>query len=78
MEAGAEMLSEAIMFGAGADWAMEAGAETEETGGEAAEKAGHCVETIPVKDSIPWDPSLSTAAKRSTCLVGWGTELISF
>lgn len=68
MEAGAETLSESITLGARADWAMEVGAETDETGGEVADKAGDCVVTIPAKDSILWDPSLSTAAKTSTCL----------
>lgn len=57
------MLSEAITLGASADWAMEVGAETDETGGEVAVKAGDCAVTIPAKDSILWDPSLSTAAK---------------
>lgn len=62
------MLSEDITLGARADWAMEAGAEIEETGGEVADKAGHCVVAIPVKDSILWDPSLSAAAETSTWL----------
>lgn len=69
VEAGAEMLSEPVVLGAGAEGAMEAGAETEETGGEVAERAGHGGEAIPVKDSRLWDPSLSTAAERNTCLV---------
>lgn len=74
MEAGAEMLSAAITFGARADWAMEVGAETDETGGEVADKAGDCGVTIPAKDSILWDPSLSTAAKTSTCLASAAQE----
>lgn len=48
---------------------MEAGAETVETGGEVAERDGQGGEAIPVKDSRLWDPSLSTAAERSTWLV---------
>lgn len=72
------MLSEAITLGARADWAMEAGAETEETGGEVADKAGHCVVAIPVKDSILWDPSLSAAEKMSTWLASVALEPSSF
>lgn len=67
VEAGAEMLSGATTLGARADWDMEAGAETDETGGEVADKAGLCVVAIPAKDSIQWDPSLSAAAKTNTC-----------
>lgn len=42
-----------------AEGAMEAGAETVETGGEVAERVGQGGEAIPVKDSRLWDPSLS-------------------
>lgn len=72
------MLSEDITLGARADWAMEAGAEIEETGGEVADKAGHCVVAIPVKDSILWDPSLSAAAETSTWLASAALEPSSF
>lgn len=78
MEAGAEMLSEAITLGTRADWAIEVGAETDETGGEVADKAGDCAVTIPAKDSILWDPSLSTAAKTSTRLASAVQEPPSF
>lgn len=63
MEAGAEMLSEATVLGARADWAIEVGADTDERGGEATDKAGDCVVTIAAKDSILCDPSFCTAAK---------------
>lgn len=62
VEASAEMLSEAVVLGEGAvvvEGAMEAGAETVETGGEVAERVGQGGEAIPVKDSRLWDPSLS-------------------
>lgn len=62
VEAGAEMLSEAAVLGAGAtgaEGAMEAGAEAVETGGEVAERVGQGGEANPVKDSTLWDPSLS-------------------
>lgn len=63
VEAGAEMLSGAVVLGEGT---MEVGAETEETGGEVADRVGHGGEAIPVKDSRLWDPSLSTAAEKNT------------
>lgn len=72
VEAGAEMLSEAVVLGAGpamAAAAMEAGAETVETGGEVADRVGQGGEARPVKDSRLWDPSLSAAAERNTWLV---------
>lgn len=69
VEACAEMLSEGVKWGAlakvtGGD--MEEGAETVETGGEAAERVGPA---IPVKDSRLWDPSLSAATESDTRLV---------
>lgn len=72
VEAGAEVLSEAAVLGARAvsvEGAMEAGAETVETGGEVAERVGQGGEAIPVKDSRPWDPSPSISAERNTRLV---------
>lgn len=62
VEAGAEILSEIVVLGAGAavaEGAMEAGAEAVEAGGEGAERVGQGGEAIPVKDSRLWDPSLS-------------------
>lgn len=72
------MLSEGITLGARADWAIEAGAEIEETGGEGADKAGHWVVAIPAKDSILWEPSLSAAAKTGTRLASAALEPSSF
>lgn len=72
VEAGAEMLSEAVVIGARAvraEGAMEAGAETVETGGEVAERVGQGGEATPVKDSRLWDPSPSTSAQRNIWLV---------
>lgn len=66
VEAGAEMLSGAAVLGARAEGTMEAGADTEETGGEVADRVGHGGEAIPLKDSRLWDPSLSTAAEKNT------------
>lgn len=65
VEAGAEMLSGAVVLGARAEGTMEAGAETEDTGGEVADRGGHGGEANPVKDSRLWDPSLSTAAEKN-------------
>lgn len=58
---------------------MEAGAETVETGGEVAERVGQGGEAIPVKDSIRWDPSLSTATENnvSFCYAAHSGMLIS-
>lgn len=70
VEAGAEVLS--AVLGARAvsvEGAMEAGAETVETGGEVAERVGQGGEAIPVKDSRPWDPSPSISPERNTRLV---------
>lgn len=66
------MLSEEVVLEARAviaQGAIEAGAETVDTGGEERDKVGQGGEAIPVKDSRLWDPSLATAAEMSTLLV---------
>lgn len=65
VEAGAEMLAEAVVSGASSvvtKGDMEVGTETVGTGGEREWQGG---EANPVKDSNLRDPSLSTAAERN-------------
>lgn len=65
VEAGADMLPEAVVLEAGDDEAMEAGAETKQTSGEEAGWVGHGGEVIPVKESRLCDPSISTAVEKN-------------